>query len=1247
MASLKNMMPDKRRTTVLLTLLFLLALFMIPYFFVFIPANAENLKRQAFLKLNRAAQNMIERTNDTRHYFVNNKSGADTLYPEESKIVDCGSGTTGISKLDSVYFKDLGSEGWNILFAQEIVDTVIIKHHDTIKKRFTLAHSKLLEPFVSPCLASGKEVFSSFLLIHYCQHTGRDTSGKIIYQDFREGMEQDINLDSLVPRHLGIRSPDIQDISLEGTEYKLFSYPFQLDRHRLIICGLLKSETYYSQIHVIPIGIFYTLVICLTLFLFCIPFLKIFMMNARDRIYASNLINGAVFLFAMASFITIIITQLILLWQGRTQVNINLETLSSRLADSLSGELRQAQEELSYFDGRLNKYFNDSSGTKKSSLDTPYFIIMRDSAIHDKARMNDRILSGHIPAYHNSDHIFWVNDTGQESVRIRYIDSNLVKKIDSNAVVDSIPFANLKARQYYRDMSRFRKYGRDTCSLLMLAPVHSWASGEFRVNICRLSSVKGLLMNAMETRLYSLVNTVLPTGYGYCLINDRGNVLIHSDSLKSLRENFIEETGNLPWILGAIRGRQQNQFTNVAFYGASNTLRIQPLKQHPLFLAVFYNNDYLQPENLRILTFSIFFSLITYGLLFLLFRILYKVDPETCVYSPMDYYSRMIPLQDKINMYFNGSLFLLIYILMLMIAAVLSPYIGNDFDYSMLVFGLLSPFNLLYVLWLLRHRKGESSSQESFRHTGPILLTGIMIYLISYLTGWRLELFSFWIMEFLLILFLYIIILKKGRPWLWFSNTVEILVKGISKWNNKTPEQKKLFSFSAFVTLFIIAIAVLPSLEYTWFAYNHEFRQSIKKEQLEIADGLQKRERNIRSFLRSHQPDFTGKDKYFDMLQYKEGIYPFYVDSIKYLADSISSLPAGMVSRERNDFLRRKEGDHDSLSESFYLSIANTINFYYNDPANLPPLWDSSINDNLWHWDQGKYTSEFDYARPKWKIPPFLSDTISPEIRLKIYSSIPPGFKLETHLKFVFAGMVLLLILSIYRITKSITRQVYLTKIVADAGSGLKDHFGNEQTGIWEKCLNEKQSQSETQENWSSSSELILDLTAEYDDFANAEAKDLVSRESAIISRSQELRPVFECVWKKLDDKEKYLLYCLANDGLINHKNESLVYSLLHKKLLVIFDQRIRLVSYSFRDFIISRNNTAEEVILLKKMQSEASWGSIRTILLVVIMSVFIFLFLTQQEVSTKIIALVTSLSALLPFILKFGSRTPAVDEKK
>jgi hypothetical protein len=87
-----------------------------------------------------------------------------------------------------------------------------------------------------PLSCFGKEVFDAFLLLHYCQQMGKDNDGKILYQDFQTGLEQDIILDSLSPKHHGMRSPDMNEISLQGTDYKLFTYPFLLGQHRMVLC---------------------------------------------------------------------------------------------------------------------------------------------------------------------------------------------------------------------------------------------------------------------------------------------------------------------------------------------------------------------------------------------------------------------------------------------------------------------------------------------------------------------------------------------------------------------------------------------------------------------------------------------------------------------------------------------------------------------------------------------------------------------------------------------------------------------------------------------------------------------------------------------------------------------------------------------------------------------------------------------------------------------------------------------------
>jgi hypothetical protein len=595
----------------------------------------------------------------------------------------------------------------------------------------------------------------------------------------------------------------------------------------------------------------------------------------------------------------------------------------------------------------------------------------------------------------------------------------------------------------------------------------------------------------------------------------------------------------------------------------------------------------------------------------------------------MEYYWRIVPSRNKFNLYFSGSFVLLAYILFFSLLACFSPAIGYDVDYTVLVLGILTPFIGLYSLWLLQRYLGSLDTNKARKYSLPVLIAGAAIFAISLIVHWPLEPVTYSAMIIGIYFMLYNIACIKGERWNTFWARVRSLTISLTGWKDKTMEEKKLFSYSVFVTLFIFTIAVMPVLEFSWFAYNHELRQSVKKEQFQMADGLQKREKSIRSFMRRNQPDFTASDtsKNYRLIQYSKGIYPLYQ----------STIGSGMDS---TDTVRSDHNvDHDGRSEAFYLAMASAFNLIYEDPGGLPPLYDSSKLDNLYYWYVGNKSAEFNYSRSKWKIPPGLADQHLPAMSLKIISKLPNGLHIDFRLLLIFATMLLALMLAIYWITKTIARQIYLTKITGDADSGFYDHYTENKNEFWKQCFDKEKKNGGL-------AVFLRDLRKEYEAFDIT--KEPVKQESAIVGKSQELAPLFECVWEGLNDREKWLLYCLANDGLINHKNESTIYSLLNKNLIVIYDQRIRLVSYSFREFIISRDNTDDEKKLLVKMKSGGSWDFVRFIVVVLIISVFIFLFLTRQEVSTKIIGLLTSLSVVLPLIFKLGSSTaPAGAEKK
>ena len=52
----------------------------------------------------------------------------------------------------------------------------------------------------------------------------------------------------------------------------------------------------------------------------------------------------------------------------------------------------------------------------------------------------------------------------------------------------------------------------------------------------------------------SLMNTVMPEGFGFAVVDKRGEVQFHSDSQKNLWENLFEECGYNKHLIAAVAG---------------------------------------------------------------------------------------------------------------------------------------------------------------------------------------------------------------------------------------------------------------------------------------------------------------------------------------------------------------------------------------------------------------------------------------------------------------------------------------------------------------------------------------------------------------------------------------------------------------------------------------------------------------------------------------------------------------------
>ena len=122
------------------------------------------------------------------------------------------------------------------------------------------------------------------------------------------------------------------------------------------------------------------------------------------------------------------------------------------------------------------------------------------------------------------------------------------------------------------------------------------------------------------------------------------------------------------------------------------------------------------------------------------------------------------------------------------------------------------------------------------------------------------------------------------------------------------------------------------------------------------------------------------------------------------------------------------------------------------------------------------------------------------------------------------------------------------------------------------------------------------------------------------------------------------MLYDLAKDQLVNHNNLHDL-SILYQKGLIIYaeyEDQLMLMSRSFRNYILTRLSK-DEINKLKANEAEkGNWHKLRTILVVVIFLVGIFLFMTQQEALNSLVAYLSAFSGGIFALLNIINKIPA-----
>ena len=135
-------------------------------------------------------------------------------------------------------------------------------------------------------------------------------------------------------------------------------------------------------------------------------------------------------------------------------------------------------------------------------------------------------------------------------------------------------------------------------------------------------------------------------------------------------------------------------------------------------------------------------------------------------------------------------------------------------------------------------------------------------------------------------------------------------------------------------------------------------------------------------------------------------------------------------------------------------------------------------------------------------------------------------------------------------------------------------------------------------------------------------------------------------IWESLTKEEKFLLYDLAEDNLVNSFDDYDLNMLLAKGVIVRPDGSLKLFNKGFRNFILTAIGNTELTKIKNNIKDNGNWSKLRNPLLIIMVAILGFLIASQQEIYSKLISYVAALVAGIPVILKLFSFFSKSDQK-
>jgi len=379
------------------------------------------------------------------------------------------------------------------------------------------------------------------------------------------------------------------NVSLADVDYTLFTFPCctaatgsggtAKPGAPLLLAGLIRTDVLRSNSWAISTTLVKSIVLGLLLAVVAWPFLRLILLGDRQQVRSSDFFQLGASSVTGLGLVTIIFLDVTAYWRLKSDTDEQLEQLAAELDTRATAEVRHAYSQLGCIERNLD--LPSGKGLQSTKPDSVLEVTLEGCAnlgnLDDLPPRADRLSAGDRLAweYPFFETVAFIDEGGQQ-----------VLKLGTSEVVSNL--INVAERDYFKTIAGGRGWSAkgfckdgDRCAF---ESVLSWTLGEPRAVLAKTAhvpeqwkaSAKRIPVAAISLPMRSLINPVLPPGFGFVVIDRTGNVLFHSDRQRNLNENFFLETDNNRRLRAEVSAHSAEPL-NISYWGSEYRAYLRPM----------------------------------------------------------------------------------------------------------------------------------------------------------------------------------------------------------------------------------------------------------------------------------------------------------------------------------------------------------------------------------------------------------------------------------------------------------------------------------------------------------------------------------------------------------------------------------------------------------------------------------------------------------------------------------------------